>query len=378
MSETYILFGIFSFVYLSLGNFLTHGGILTWNYIPLILFSMSSFVIYNDINLEINQKHLLVFSGHLSFIYLTSMIFFRTVYSVFNIVFYFGVFTTIIATTTMTIYFSSQLPSILFDIFNDAVKQTPYSTTIFYYINLFYDVYIQIKNIFVTGSVMIARFVPQLIIPTLSGITIINDKLQNNRYSTAALFVIREIMAEIKKYVYKYIVQPIIAKSMQSMLNQNLLSALSNNPNALANRGDNYRNSLLSNKIDMDLDKIDIKLDDIDDLDELDDLDDVADELTNNTSGTPSSTISPEKESRDELRKRLRQNINSKRNHRTGAVNRNIRNQLANASEDNPEFADTMKEMMQGDNLDKILNSVGGMKGADPAAMKAFLKKMIK
>ena len=134
---------------------------------------------------------------------------------------------------------------------------------------------------------------------------------------------------------------------------------------------------------------LNLNFDEIDELDELDELDDFG--VTNDTNDTvdisdindttdanADNTENCEGESREELRKRLRKNIISKRNNRTGTTNRNIRNQLSSASEQNPEFANRMKEMMQSDDIDKILNSAAASKGTDATTMKKMIQKMMK
>ena len=373
MFGPHVTFSIFSSVYFIFTSILS-GDIFTFNYFPLVAFILSSIVITNKINMDPNQKNLLIFGGHLSFIYLSATIIFRFIYSVFNIIFYFGFFTTIFVVTMVTIFLSSQIPTIANSVFMELIRYSNYYSQIVSIMNRFYNFFLIVRNFTKLILYMSYQKIRDFISESKITLVDVNRNLSDNKYSELGLIELNNMKAEAMLLTNKYVFQPISQKAIEAMLNKNIFDSMLNNPNATAMRGVNYKNSLSANRIDMDLDKVDI------DLLEIDDLDESEKDIDNSVDTNVPVNSSPQAETREELRKRLRQNISSKRNQRTGAAAKNIRNQLSNAKVTNPEFANSMKELTQGNNLEKLLASLPAnqLNGADPAAMKDFLNKMLK
>lgn len=368
-----LIFGIFSSIYFFTSALLFDNSILTFNYVPVLIFTLSSIVVNNKINMDEKQKDMTIFAGHLSFIYLASVIIFRFFFSVKNIIFYFGFFTTIIIVIFGWIFMSSQLPKLLTSQVIQIIRQMNNGDDIVQALNKSYNIYLNVKKF---GINFITSISKSFIIDSVRTLRAVNNNLVTNRYSELGLIALNEIRAKSNKIATKYVFQPMMAYAMQSMLNGNLFNQMLTNPNAAASRAPAYRNTLLPNNIEMDLDNIEMDLDEVDDLDDNNGNHDISGASHTNNS----AESSPNKESRAELRQRLRQNIAAKRNNRTGITAKNIKNQLSNAKTTNPDFAKTMEELAQGNNLEKILASIptDQLNGANPAAIKDMLKKLTK
>ena len=411
MIRSHILFFVTLLTYISLSENLT------WDFIPLITIGIVSTIIYSQMELSQRGKDLIIFSGHMSFVYLTIDIGLDIIYSFCPVIFYFGFWKTIIMLIILPILiFTSAFLNILINVFSlvsmtfseilSPVLKESNLENISNCLKIWAESYSRFNNNMIHYGKLMPRNIYYYFGYVISECMNVNDDLKNNKYSESGIELYHLTKATIKELIYKHIVQKVIAMAMQKMLGDSLkmpmnMNTNQNNSNASLNRANNYKKTLLLNEIDIMeptnptkptesiKSNLNLNFDEIDELDELDELDDFG--VTNDTNDTvdisdindttdanADNTENCEGESREELRKRLRKNIISKRNNRTGTTNRNIRNQLSSASEQNPEFANRMKEMMQSDDIDKILNSAAASKGTDATTMKKMIQKMMK